>query len=960
MKRLFVLFLAGLYFPLLAQSTSYWQQKVDYRISVQLDTNRHELHANLDLEYTNASPDTLTYIWFHIWPQAYSDRKTEFARRKNEQGSDDFYFASESERGGMDSLHFRSLGKDLRTELHPEWKDVIRVELNHPLLPGSSCKISTPFRTRIPTTFSRLGREGKAYQISQWYPKPAVYDKDGWHPMPYLDQGEFYSEFGRFEVNITVPSGYVVASTGKCSTASEMNLLNRLAAGGKPEAESSTRSFTYIQDSVHDFAWFADPDFQICSREIELTSGRKIIARSFYKPEHSDIWKYGCEFLARSVQWYSSKVGEYPYDYVSAVDGALKAGGGMEYPMITVIGEVNDTSALEEVILHEVGHNWFYGILASQERKLPWMDEGINSYYEHRYLKTQKLSASDTSGLTKGKVSFNGLNLNLDLDNVSELMELAWIHAARQGNILAPGCASEKFSALGYGIIVYAYTSQLMEYLEAYLGTEVFDKAMQIYYQRWSFRHPTPKDLQAVLEEVSRKKTDWFFEGLIKAGNTPDFSIQRLRKQKKELILKNHGQYPAPVKISWLQNDREVYSVWTEPFRGKLKLSNFYTGEFIRIHLNADQVIPEINSKNNAVLNRTFLPKIRPLHLAVLPVGERRNTFPVFVFPVAGVNSTDGLMAGVWLSNQVLPSPRFRISIMPMYGFQSDDITGSMYLKKDFILPASILRKIQFSFTQDAYAGMQRARPQLILFKRKVDFGRSPDVEIRAAWNMVWVQNEVLEYLPNRYNVGEIMAGAGRKYKVQSWNIQSGLRWNPNHFLLWENEFSFKQKYLKKSAVKLRAYTGYFLNREEVGQAFRAGLSGSTDYLMQQVFLDRAGRSGTVNAIVNQTDGQMGGFGAYSPLSTDQWMYALNLKTDVPYMPFMLFADVGRIAHTAGIAWDAGMGMSLIPDVWEIYFPFLGSMYSQNTVDFKEYGRQIRFMVKLNLLTPDRLAERLK
>ncbi len=177
------------------------------------------------LNYTNNSPDTLYFIWFHLWPNAYKNDRTAFSEQLLQLGRTDFYFSDENERGYINRLDFKVDGITTQLEDHPLYIDVAKLVLPAPLVPGQTIKITTPFHEKLPLNFSRGGHVAHTYQITQWYPKPAVYDKDGWHPMPYLDQGEFYSEFGNFNVQINVPQDYVVAATGELQNQDEIKWL---------------------------------------------------------------------------------------------------------------------------------------------------------------------------------------------------------------------------------------------------------------------------------------------------------------------------------------------------------------------------------------------------------------------------------------------------------------------------------------------------------------------------------------------------------------------------------------------------------------------------------------------------------------------------------------------------------------------------------------------------------------
>ena len=195
--------------------SQYWQQQVNYIIDVRLNDQQNELDGFEKITYTNNSPDTLKFIWFHLWPNAYKNDETAFSDQLLKNGKTEFYFSSKGERGYINRLDFKVNGSSAKTEDHPNHIDILKLILPKPLPPSQQVTITTPFHVKLPFNFSRGGYNKQSYQITQWYPKPAVYDHKGWHNMPYLDQGEFYSEFGDYDVRITVPENYVVASTGE-------------------------------------------------------------------------------------------------------------------------------------------------------------------------------------------------------------------------------------------------------------------------------------------------------------------------------------------------------------------------------------------------------------------------------------------------------------------------------------------------------------------------------------------------------------------------------------------------------------------------------------------------------------------------------------------------------------------------------------------------------------------------
>ncbi len=497
---------------------NYWQQEVNYTIEVSLNDKDHTLNGFEKIEYINNSPDTLKFIWFHIWPNAYKNDKTAFSDQLLENGNTKFYFSDKEQKGYINRLDFKVNNITAATEDHPEHIDIIKLILPSPLPPHQKIQITTPFHEKLPYNFSRGGHDGQSYQVTQWYPKPAVYDSKGWHPMTYLDQGEFYSEFGSFDVSITLPENYVVAATGELQNANEREWLKTRSSftftpvkrriktkGGSfktiydpfPASSSEIKILRFKQNNVHDFAWFADKRFIVNHDTCRLTSGKVIDVFTYYTAEQKTIWNRSVQYAKDAIHHYSKWVGEYPYSVVSVVQGPESFGGGMEYPTITVLSPYDSPRDLDYTIAHEIGHNWFYGILATNERTYPWMDEGINSYYESLY----------------------SANKNEHFQQLNEEEELQTVIANRKDQPIE--IPSEVFSEKNYNAIVYYKTSQWVAWLRKYLGEATFNKAMQAYYQQWQFKHPQPEDLKKVFEDVSGRNLDSAFSLLKQKGYLP-------------------------------------------------------------------------------------------------------------------------------------------------------------------------------------------------------------------------------------------------------------------------------------------------------------------------------------------------------------------------------------------------------------------------------------------------------
>ena len=393
------LFFLILFFNFDSFAQEYWQQEVNYKITVSLNDSNHTLSAFEEIEYINNSPDSLHFIWFHIWPNAYSGNKTAFWKQKLINFEVEEYFDYKENAGYIDSLDFVIDGKKASWEYHPDHVDICKVNLPKVLAPGEKINISTPFFVKIPPSkYSRIGHAGESYQITQWYPKPAVYDKTGWHEMPYLNMGEFYSEFGSFDVSITLPSDYIVGASGNLQTQSELDWLNTKSQETYsdslitiiPEATAENKTIRYTEKNIHDFAWFVDKKFHVRKSEVKLpNSGRVVTTWAMFTDKQKNLWEEATTYINDAIHYYSLWNGDYPYSNCTAVEGALSAGAGMEYPTITIIGTSGSARSLETVIMHEVGHNWFYGLWGFNERDFPFLDEGMNTANQLRYIETK-------------------------------------------------------------------------------------------------------------------------------------------------------------------------------------------------------------------------------------------------------------------------------------------------------------------------------------------------------------------------------------------------------------------------------------------------------------------------------------------------------------------------------------------------------------------------------------------
>ncbi|MFN8291958.1 MAG: M1 family metallopeptidase [Chitinophagaceae bacterium] len=911
--------------------SQYWQQQVNYTIDVSLNDKEHTLDGFEKIIYSNNSPDTLNFIWFHLWPNAYKNDKTAFTDQMLENGSTKFYFSNKEDKGYINRLDFKVNNVTVATEDHPQHIDIIKVILPSPLPPGRSVTITTPFHVKLPYNFSRGGHDGQSYQATQWYPKPAVYDKYGWHPIPYLDQGEFYSEFGEFNVNITVPKNYVVAATGELQQADEKAwLLSRVdynwepvkqkeknAAGQYrnifqlfPESSADTKTLTYHQDHVHDFAWFADKRFIVNQDTCRLASGRVITLLTYYTPQHKATWNNSVFYAKRAIRHYSTLVGEYPYNVAQVVQGPQSFGGGMEYPTITVISPVDDKKALDNVIAHELGHNWFYGILASNEREHTWMDEGLNSYYEAEYRK----------------------------DNYGEsakLEQLAFESQAVEKTDQPVETPAEQFSAVNYGLVAYYKTAEWMRYLRSRLGTDTFNRAMQEYYKRWQFRHPQPEDFKRTIEDVSNRNLDEVFALLTKKGTLPNqqrtgtrfipvFDVQSLKKW---------GMHPTKDLIL------------AGPAFGGNSYDKFMAGIFIT------------NMKLPA-------PKLQFLLAPMYATGSKKFTGIGFIYhsfyPDGFIRKAEwGVNGSTFTADQFTGDDGKKASL------RFRKIVPGIKLTFKEKNPRSTLTKfIQFKSFFVNEEGLSFYRDTLI---------SGSDTAISTKFNVKSIDRTLNQFRIVIENNRVLYPYRG-ELKIEQGKDFVRTAFTGNYFF----------NYPKEGGLNLRLFAGkfFYTTSKTFTKQFETdryhlnmtGANGYEDYTYSDYFIGRNKFQGLASQQIMERDGA---FKVRTDLlaekvgKTDDWLAAVNLSTSIPSainplsmlpvkIPLNLFVDIGTQAEAWKPAsasdrflFDAGLHLPLAKGLVNIYIPLLYSGvykdYIQSTIEKKgRFWKKISFSIDIS------------
>lgn len=951
--RNYIIFSLGIFWPFLnASSQGYFQQQVNYKILVTLNDKKHELNGSESLEYINNSPDTLGFLYFHLWPNAYSTNKTELAKeilRKEGKGK---LFNDPELKGFIDSLDFRIQGYSVKWNLLSGFPDICKLILNKPLYPGDTIFITTPFHVKIPKgTTSRLGHIGESYQISQWYPKPAVYDKSGWHEMPYIDQGEFYSEYGSFDVSITLPANYIVGATGSLQNEEEKRKLDLLssdtswvstawiAGTGFPASSGQMKTLRYTQNQIHDFAWFADKRFHVLKGKVKLPeSGREVTTWAMFTNEEAHLWMKAVSYMNKAIWYFSKWNGDYPYDSFTSVQSSLTAGSGMEYPGLTVVNLAKDAYFLDEVIAHEICHSWFYSALGSDERRFPYMDESTTSANESRYLDERYPGKKLWEIFVKNKKLAKFLDI---MQMPAQRMdELDWLIQARSNLEQPLNIASPDYTRENYNIMIYNKAARGFNYLRAYLGDPLYDSIMHDYYRTWKNRHPGPEDLRAIFESRTNKDLSWFFDDFL--GTTSRLDYKLVRFDNHELLIKNNGELKSPLVIAGLTGDSVRTQKWIDGFYGTKWISTDLN-DYSEIKIDPEHKMPELFRLNNIIHTSGICRKRTPVQLRFLYGIEDPDKRTLVYVPAVNWNRADGFMAGLVLNNGTLIPKPVEFSVAPFYTFRNPGLTGYGKISINKIPYDQFIRLASFSLEGSRFGASGNQYYKIV--KTGFSFCFRPDKMTSlvnqkivgyyiAASDLpqidLSIKAKIRSYLQFGYQVEK--SGIINPWKMLV-SFESGKEFNKASL-----ELNYKCSYYgKKNGLDVRMFAGTMLrnNSDPVYSFSASGRSGRELYLYQGLYPDRFTANpntfwsrqmsiseGGLASPVNDSLGYSRRLCSLSFASSLPWKASvIPLK---PFVNFLLNDHASGTNHKSPLFFETGFKIG-IWGVFEIYFPLLVS-----------------------------------
>ncbi|MBA2627386.1 MAG: M1 family metallopeptidase [Gemmatimonadales bacterium] len=579
--------------------SAYWQQRADYRIEATLDPATNELRGRETITYTNHSPDALPYLWLFVEQNicAAGGVTNQLDQPPLVFMSSSFDFSCKGFAGGLRLQSLRVGGRDAHVSVHGT---SLRVDLERPLAPGGNVAIDVEWSFPVPPYGAgRMGHDGPLYEIAQWYPRMAVYDDvRGWNHEPYIGAGEFYLEYGRFDVALTVPAAYIVAATGTLQNPAEVltsEQRSRLAralhsdsaiaiisaaeagdAARTRPAPTGTLTWRFSADSVRDFAFAAAPGMRW-----DASGYDGILIETLYRPS-ATAWQEANAMARAAISYFSEQWYRYPYSHATTVEGPVE---GMEYPMLTFVPNSTSREELQWVVAHEFGHEWYPMIVGSNERLYPWMDEGFNTFIDLAG------SARYFRGTPYGD-SIEVHPLHLYADHA--------VPGREQPLISRPIEVADLFWT---GYQKPALMMQLLRH--EVLGPDRFDPAFREYTRTWAFRHPTPADFFRLMRDHSGVDLDWFWRSWVFQTDRLDQAVAAVTNGAKgaRITLASLGTMVMPLEMDVTYGDGTVERVrlpvemWNLGSRFTYRVRN---GKAVRrVEVDPRRALPDVNRANN-------------------------------------------------------------------------------------------------------------------------------------------------------------------------------------------------------------------------------------------------------------------------------------------------------------------------------------------------------------------------
>jgi len=578
-------------------------RNANYTIAAELDVATRTITGSEVIHWRNITSAAANDLQFHLYWNAWKNARSTFMRENALGGGRGGAPRTAGEWGRIDVSSIKVGGIDRTASKrfiapdddNPEDETVLAVPLAAPAPPGAELQIDVAWTAHVPRTFARTGAINSFFFIAQWFPKLGVLEDSGWNCHQFHAGTEFFSDYGVYDVSLTVPTGWIVGATG----------VRRSL-----DADEARRTAThrYYQEDVHDFAWTTSPDYVERIDRFTHPTLPQVEMRLLLQPEHVDQAERHFDATRTTLKYYGEWYGPYPYGHITIVDPAYQSGaGGMEYPTLFTAGTrwlaPAQVTTPEGVTVHEAGHQFWYGIVGNNEFEDAWMDEGLNTFSTARAIaqvyRTNDLALRFFGGFIPWVLTDVALSRETDGNRLAGYR--------RDATSDAQSTPSFRYFPTSGGSITYNKTALWMNTMERWLGWPTLQRILSTHFERWKFRHPKPQDFFDIASEVSGRDLGWYFDEVYRGSGVFDYGVQQLTSARDgdlyhtSVVVRRYGDatFPIDVLITFRNGDR-VTEHWDGVDRWKLYVYD-RAAQAVAAQVDPDRVLLlDVNYTNNS------------------------------------------------------------------------------------------------------------------------------------------------------------------------------------------------------------------------------------------------------------------------------------------------------------------------------------------------------------------------
>ncbi len=971
MKNLFLLILLSIFTITLTYSQQNpAQQKVDYKIYANLRPLINTLDGFVEITYHNNSNDKLDEIYIYLYPNEFKSRNSLLAKELLKKGNIDLYFSKQEELGGYNELKFSIEGEEIDWSYTNKDKTIVKINLDSKLMPNESTIIKIKYSLKLPKNIEDLGYSNTQYSLINWYPKPLIYDKNGWNKKANSTYSLLRSDYGNYNVTIKIPYDFNVASSGILlskyeSTINEIIIIPDRHNRPHPFHQVGKYStINYIGKNIKDFTLLASDQFSIKKDTININD-KSITVNLFY--DESKINNFNIDRIfnttERAVDFYFNNIFDLPINQFSIVlsDGVILDHNTPNILLIPI--EISDflICDYDEKLKESLSNLWLKTILSIDQYQFPWLQNGLSYYYyDQLYRETHQIEDTTINKLTPLNIVPYKFENSRYKKKVSNLTISKY----------SPKCEISDFTKLKPALA--------FNYLKNYLGKDEFNNMMHNFFEKWKLKSPSPDELKIHFEQYTKKDLSWFFEGLIGSSDPFSYSIKSVRTGKDNTIItiENLGSHKIPFQVGSIKGKSIKNVKFIEGFIGKEDVTINATDEDyvsidpFHIFYHKDNLKTKVKTSKKIILPKSF-----SLFKLYQPSNE--------IFPLIAFNENDGFMVGLLLNSK---GKEFSYNIAPVYGFRSRSINGYFNFSTK-LKPNDRFRNIIVGINGRRFHRLRNTEKNFNLKYSRIslyttsyfnsDCNKSKGY-FNYSFSVIKDENYTRQGIKSlfRYiNSAELVKTGGNSitpYKIKlGLEHQYYLNYSTRQYLKVSGEINASYMYKKNRSIYIRLYgTGYLFNTNTYSTGTQYGtLSligyGANDYSYNHFFINRAAQNGFYS---RQLSMNSGGFktalsSSYSIGQSNKFVASANFRFDLPIKMFIkpyfdigIYGDLPTLSdgYKNKILYSSGLVFQIIKDKMEVYLPILNSNEIENI--YKESGsffNRISFLLDLRLPIKD-------